>query len=104
MEKVDNDTGKDLTYISDYEIKSGVRIGYKGLQTQLINNWIGPQMKSSSEEMDSFDVWDLTARSKFMENWEVKASVLNLFDEDYSYVYGYPMPERNYKLGITYKF
>nr|WP_320012545.1 TonB-dependent receptor [uncultured Desulfobulbus sp.] len=103
-EKENEVTGKDLTQIADYEVKSGLKLGYKGLSGQLGYTHIGPNMRSSSAEMESFEFWDLTMRYQFMENWEVKAGIYNLTDQDYSWQYGYPMPERNYRLGLTYKF
>ncbi len=104
LEREDESTGKDLTYISDYEIKSGLKIGYDGLLAQLTNTYVGPQMISTTEEKASFQFWDLTMRYTFLKHWEVKASILNLFDEDYSWVKNYPMPERNYRVGVTYHF
>lgn len=56
------------------------------------------------EEKDSFDFWDLTGRYQFSKNWEVRASILNLFDQEVEWVRGYLMPERNYRLGVSYNF
>lgn len=104
VDKEDDATGDDLTNISDYEIKSGLKVGYDGLEGQLTHTLVGPQMRTATQEMASFQFWDLTLRYQFLKQWEVKASIFNLFDEDYSFVYGYPMPERSYRLGLTYKF
>ncbi len=108
-DKEDELTGEDLQYVSDYEVKSGLTMGYAGFQGQLSHSLIGPQMITNydtylTEEKDSFDYWDLTLRYSFAEHWEVKASILNVFDQDYEWVRGYPMTERNYRVGLTYHF
>jgi vitamin B12 transporter len=107
----EDDDGADLKYISDYELKSGLDLNYQGLGTQLSHTLAGPQTidnwdtyPSSVEEKSSFDYWDLTLRYRFAERWEVKGSVLNLFDQEVEWVRGYLMPERNYRVGLTYRF
>lgn len=105
----DKETGQDLLYISDYEVKSGIDVSYQGISGQLSHVLVGPQMITNYdtyllEEKASFDYWDVTLRYRFAKHWEVKASVLNLFDEEIEWVRGYIMPERNYRLGLTYNF
>ena len=107
----EDDDGADLKYISDYELKSGLDLNYQGFGTQLSHTLAGPQTidnwdtyPSSVEEKSSFDYWDLTLRYRFAERWEVKGSVLNLFDQEVEWVRGYLMPERNYRVGLTYRF
>lgn len=105
----DEETGGDIQYISDYEIKSGIDVSHNGISGQLSHTLVGPQMITNydtymEEEKESFDFWDLTLRYRFAEHWEVKASVLNLFDQDVEWVRGYLMPERNYRIGLTYNF
>jgi vitamin B12 transporter len=109
--KEDGETGEDLLYISDYEIKSGLDVTYQGLSGQLSYVVVGPQMITNydgypyvEEEKSSFDIWDLTLRYRFLDHWDVRASVLNLFDERIEWVRGHVMPERNYRVGVTYTF
>lgn len=107
----DKETSTKIQYISDYEVKSGLDLSYQGITAQLSQVVVGPQMitnwdpyPSVVEEKDSFDYWDLTLRYRFAEHWEVKGSVLNLFDQEVEWVRGYLMPERNYRIGLTYNF
>jgi vitamin B12 transporter len=107
----EDDDGTDLKYISDYEIKSGLDVRYQGWGAQLSHTLVGPQMidnwdtwPSSTEEKDSFDFWDLSLRYRFAGHWEVKGSICNLFDQEVEWVRGYLMPERNFRLGLTYTF
>jgi vitamin B12 transporter len=109
IDKEDEETGDELLYMSDYEIKSGVNIGYAGLTTQLSNVLVGPQMITNYdnylvEEKDSFDFWDLTLRYRFNDSWEIRGSIFNLFDQEVEWVRGNLMAERNFRLGLTYNF
>lgn len=109
LDKEDEVTGEDLLYISDYEVKSVLDIGYAGLTAQLNYVLIGPQMITNYdtyavEEKDNFDFWDLTLRYEFNDNWEVRGSIFNLFDQEVEWVRGYLMPERNFRIGLTYNF
>lgn len=105
----DKETEEDLQYISDYEVKSGLDFGYRGFTAQLSNVLIGPQMITNydtyeTEEKDDFNFWDLTLRYRFPKHWEVRAAILNLFDDRVEWVRGYLMPERNYRVGVSYTF
>jgi vitamin B12 transporter len=107
--KEDKETGEDLLYISDYEVKSGLDLMYKGFATQLNYVLVGPQMITNystyeDEEKDSFSFWDLTARYRFLQNWEARAGIYNLFNDEVEWVRGFLMPERNYRVGISYTF
>ncbi len=110
--KEDEETHDELTYISDYEVKSGLDLSYGCFSAQLSYVLIGPQMidiwngwvYEGVKEKESFDFWDLTMRYRFPSHWEVRASVLNLFDEQVEWARGYLMPERNYLVGVSYTF
>lgn len=109
--KKDKEIDKDLNYISDYEVKSGLDLQYNGFRAQLSYVLVGPQMidnwdtwPTSTEEKDSFDFWDLSLRYRFAKHWEVRGSVLNLFNDRVEWVRGYLMPERNYRVGVSYTF
>jgi vitamin B12 transporter len=57
-----------------------------------------------TEEKDDFYFLDVTLRYRFPEHWEVRAAILNLFDDRVEWVRGYLMPERNYRVGVPYTF
>ena len=105
----DKETREDLLYISDYEVKSGVDVAWRDVAAQLSYTRVGPQMITNydtytDEEKDSFDFFDLTLRYRFLDGWQVEAAVLNLFDDRVEWVRGYLMPERNYRVGVSYTF
>lgn len=108
-QKEDEQTGEDLLYISDYEVKSGLNLGYAGVSAQLNHVLVGPQMitnfdTSMTEEKGTFSFWDLTVRYRFAGSWEIKGSILNLFDQEVEWARGYIMPERNYRISLTWNF
>jgi len=105
----DTVTGKDLLYLSDYELKSGFDITYEKISAALSHILTGPQMISNydtymTEEKDSFNFWDMSLRYRISKQWEIKSSILNLFNQEVEWVRGYLMPERNYRLTLTYSF
>ncbi len=109
--KEDKETGEDLLYVSNYEVKSGLNFGYAGFSSQLSYVRVGPQMVENwdvsptvVEKKLSFEFWDLTMRYRFMDHWEVRGSVLNLFDDRVEWARGYLMAERSYRVGVTYNF
>lgn len=107
--KKDEDADEDMTYVSDYEVKSDINAGYCGFSAQLSYVLVGPQTIYSyityqNEEKDSFDFWDLTLRYRFPEHWEIRANIFNLFDRNVEWAEGYPMAERNYRVGVSYTF
>ncbi|MBM9538443.1 TonB-dependent receptor plug domain-containing protein [Desulfobulbus alkaliphilus] len=108
-EKEDEQTGEDLLYISDYEVKSGLNLGYAGVRAQLSHVLVGSQMITNfdtfmNEEKGTFSFWDLTVRYRFAGSWEINGSILNLFDQEVEWARGYIMPERNYRIGLTWNF
>ncbi len=117
-QKKDKETDEDLLYISDYEVKSGIDVSYKGLTAQLSYIVIGPQKITNYdvwpyrvETKDAFEFWDLTVRYrffdtsyKFLEGLEVFAGLFNIFNDRVEWVRGYPMAERSFKVGLSYTF
>lgn len=113
LDNKDKTTKKEMKYISDYEIKSGLNFGWGDFNSQLSfviigeqeiddfysGNWPAPVVTKSS-----FNFWDLTMSYTIADHWEIKAGVYNLFNQSVEWVDGYPMPERNYRIGLTYKF
>ncbi len=56
-------------------------------------------------ETGGFTVADLSlSKELFDSSCSIGASVGNLFDKDYAYVLGYPMPGRNYQVNMSYRF
>lgn len=111
LDYTDKETNEDLLYISEYEVKSGLDFAYEGLSAQLTYTLIGPQVITNydsypyvNEEKDSFDFLDLTLRYRFENSLELSAGVYNLLNDRVEWVRGFPMAERNVKVGVSYTF
>ncbi len=107
----DEINGEDLKYISDYEVKSGFQINYKKAAVCLSHVWMGPQKinnydtwPATVEKKKAFNFFDLTSSYKLLKDCNLEVGVYNLFDDNYEWVRGYPMPERNFKAGLSYTF
>jgi vitamin B12 transporter len=107
----DKETGDDLNYVSEFETKTWVTVGYQGFSASLFYVVVGPQMTenwdtwpTSVEEKETFSFWDFNASYAFLEQWKVTFNIYNLFNDGYEWVYGYQQPERNYRLAVTYQF
>ncbi|MBN2039077.1 MAG: TonB-dependent receptor [Spirochaetes bacterium] len=98
------DTGEKLPFVADKELKSNVTVGYKAASTTLSHVYIGHELRDDGEQNCSFYFFNLTAKYDLSASLTADIGIYNLTDEDYEWVDGYPMPERNYKIGLTGKF
>jgi len=118
MEYEDKVTGEDLLYTSDLTGSYGISVSdFDGFSARLNFAYIGEKTITDFEsgwpyqdiKVQSFTVADFTV-SKVLFSSETKGSLTldaginNLFDKSYEYVKGYPMPERNFYIGMRYDF
>ena len=92
--------------------------GLKGFSGNLNFTYVGKQDVDDWETggfpvpeitKSGFTVADLTLSYKIFENKKygsllVKGDVRNLFDKDYAYVKGYPMPGINFYMGLKWDY
>lgn len=104
MEYKNTDTDKELPFIADREVKSSVRTAYRDYSFMLSHVYVGHEHLKYEGEKGSFYFFDLTFNYTISQNISAEIGIFNLTDEDYEWVDKYPMPERNYKIGITGKF
>ena len=114
----DKTTGEDLQYISDTNYSAGLVVNNgDGIFCRLNVAYTGSQDVTDYEsgypyqevKLDASTVTDLTASWRFYENERVGAFTLrgevrNLFDEEYAYVKGYPMPGRGLYAGLRWEY
>lgn len=112
----DDATGLDLTYISDLTLATGLSFSDSHAFSGRINvSYAGPQQVDDWEEtyevveMGSFVVTDLTLSYRFWKDatlgdLTVRGELRNLFDEDYAYVKGYPMPGRSAFVSLRWDY
>ncbi len=115
----DDETHEDLKYVSDWNASYGISLtGLKGFSGNLNFAYVGRQKVDDWESgkypvpeitMGGFTVADLSLSYKIFENKKygnltVKGDVRNLFDKEYAYVKGYPMPGRTFYGSLRYEF
>jgi len=115
----DEETGKDLLFTSDLNVSYGLSIADgDGLLARLNLSYVGEQdidyydpntFEQTRMEKGGFTVADLTIQKRILEfntygDLSLRGEVRNLFDKDYAYVKGYPMPGRSFVLGMEYTF
>ncbi len=111
----DDTTGMDLTYVSDLTLSTGLSFSDAAAFSGRINvSYTGPQQVDDWEtysvvELDSFVVTDLTLSYRFLKDttlgdFTVRGELRNLFDQDYSYVKGYPMPGRSAFVSLKWEY
>lgn len=115
----DEETGEDLKYISDTNLSTGLvvsdgngtfcRFNLAYYSSQTVEDWESGIYPAPTYELDSITVADLTAAWKFLESeqhgdFTVRGEIQNLFDQDYTYVKGYPMPGVSFFLSLRWDY
>ena len=112
----DEATGKDLTYMSDLTLATGLVFADKaGFSGRVNVTYAGPQQVDDWEDtytvvrLGSFVMTDVTLSYRFLQSeqlgdFTVRGELHNLFDEDYAYVKGYPMPGRSVFVSLRWDY
>ncbi|MCI5121047.1 MAG: TonB-dependent receptor [Candidatus Electrothrix sp. AUS4] len=106
----DESAGEDLQDVSGMNMSTGLivsdgdgitcrlNVAYSGSQD--VEDWEAGISPTPVVELDASTVTDLSASWRFYENerlgsFTLRGEIDNLFDEEYAYVKGYPMPGRS---------
>lgn len=115
----DEQTGKDLLFTSDINVSYGLSVSdMDGFFARLNVAYVGEQdidyydpntFEQTRMEKGGFSVANLTIQKRILDfnsygDLSLRGEVHNLFDKDYAYVKGYPMPGRSFVLGMEYTF
>lgn len=115
----DEETGEDLKYTSDTNLSTGLvtsngngtfcRFNLVYYSSQPVQDWESGIYPVPDYELDSITVADLTAAWKFLENeqygdFTIRGEIQNLFDEDYAFAKGYPMPGISLFLSLRWDY
>ncbi len=119
----DDETGDDLKYTSDLLLTYGLsvsdnngfaaRISFAYTGKQDVEDWENYDWMTMTEpqviEKGGFTVASLTVEKRVLQfrdlgEISLNAAVRNIFDKDYAYVKGYPMPGRSFEIGTEYRF
>lgn len=110
----DKTTDADLKYTPDLLVSYGITLsGLSGFSCRLnmtytgkkqVDDWINytGEITQASYTVADFSLSQVLAQGENFGSVSMDAGIRNLFDEDYAYVHGYPMPRRNFYLGVTY--
>jgi len=113
----DKEANEDLKYTSDLNFSYGITVSdLDGFSANLNLAYTGKQNITDYEgstyatiTKGSFTVANLTISKRILDAGKfgsvtLRGEIQNLFDEDYEYVQGYPMPGRMFFLGLRYDF
>lgn len=105
----DPSLGKQIFYVPVELAKGSLNFKYKAVALNLFYNFLGKRYVDFENKkfLPGVDVFDANISAE-IPLWKLKietrAEVNNIFDADYQVQVGYPMPLRNYKLGLTIKY
>ncbi|MCD6527622.1 MAG: TonB-dependent receptor [Desulfuromonas sp.] len=113
----DDETGDDLLYISDINASYGLKFSdLNGFNAKLNFAYTGEQTVTdysswpySDVKKGGFTIADLTLEKELFQKegagaLSLRGEIDNLFDKDYAYVLGYPMPGRTFFVGLKYTY
>jgi len=114
----DRETGDDLLETSDMTASYGVMVSdFKGFNARLNFAYYGKKTITDYEsgwpyqdiKADDFTIADFTISKKLLSSARcgsltLDTAINNLFDKDYAFVKGYPMPGRSFYVGLRYDF
>ena len=108
----DKEADEDLKYTSDLHVSYGITISdLDGFSANLNLAYTGKQdiTYPSTMTKGSFNVANFTISKRILSSEKyggitLRGEIQNLFDKDYEYVQGYPMPGRIFFLGLRYDF
>jgi vitamin B12 transporter len=113
----DRETGKDLLETSDLTASYGISVSdFQGFSARLNFSYIGEKTVTDYEsgfpsdvKLKSSTVASLTVRKQLFESQKASqlslmGEINNLFDKQYEYNKGYPMPGRSFYVGLNYRY
>lgn len=113
----DEETGKDLQYTSGTNLSAGIitsdgagtfcRFNVAYYSDQDVTDYESGSYQTVA--LDDITVADLTAAYRFLEtdqygSFTVRGEIGNLFDEEYAFVKGYPMPGINFFVSLRWDY
>lgn len=114
----DKVTGNDLLETSDLTASYGISISdFNGFTTRLNfayygektitdyeSGWPYQNIKAKAFTVADFTISKILFTTENMGGMTLDTGINNLFDEDYAYAKGYPMPGRNFYVGLRYDY
>lgn len=119
IDRKDEETNKDLKYTEKVTVSYGIylsdkkdfwsNLNFEYHGSQVVDDWESGLWPAPVVKIGGFTVANLSVGKKLVAignygSFSVRGEIRNLFDKDYQYVKGYPMPGRSFYLGIRYDF
>lgn len=102
--------GGQIAYIPWHSGSAIASVNYKTWQLNYSFIYVGERYQSSANIQDNYEQPWYTSDIALIKNMEYKnmkfrvsAEVNNLLGQDFEVVHNYPMPQRNYKLSLTFE-
>jgi vitamin B12 transporter len=104
----DKETDEDLQYTASglYGFSANLNFAYTGKQwiTDYESGWPYQVIEKGSFSVANFTVSKKIINSNKYGGITIRGEIQNLFDKDYEYVQGYPMPGISFYLGLRYDY
>ncbi|MCI5133243.1 MAG: TonB-dependent receptor, partial [Candidatus Electrothrix sp. EH2] len=115
----DESTGEDLRYVSGTTLSAGLvvsdgdgifcRLNVAHAGEQEVEDWESGTYPTPVVELDASTVTNLTASWRFYEDdhlgaFTLRGEINNLFDQEYAYVKGYPMPGQSLFASLRWEY
>ncbi len=108
LDKNNNKTthNKIIPYRPQHSVKAGINISYKNFNGKIKYRFVGKRFitVANTVELPYYNVIDITLLQKTMIwklNTEIKISINNITNEFYQIISGYPIPGREFRIGLT---
>lgn len=116
----DGETGEDLLYTPDLTAAFGLRLtdrkngltanlSFTIIGEQTVEDWESTEYPTPEVTLDDSIVTDISISKELASfnhygTMTLRGEIHNLFDEDYEYVKGYPMPGQGFFIGLRYDY
>jgi iron complex outermembrane receptor protein len=106
---LDNAYKKQLIYIPEHRFFADLSIGVKGFLVTYSHQYTGIRYTSADNQdlLPAFTLADLSFSKTFYigrHQLTAGAEILNIWDTEYQTTQYYPMPGRNFRVNVIYKF
>ena len=115
----DKENHEDLKYINDWNASYGLtlsdldgfssRLNFSYTGSQSVDDWETGGWPPPEIKMGGFTVADISISKRILDYdqygaFTLSGEITNLFDKEYAYVKGYPMPGRSFFMRLTYNY
>jgi len=103
--KGEDENNNHILYLPEYKIIANLYLISTYFTFNIINNYTGKVYDTGDKNIGEYNVLDLSLTIPFNisgKDIKIKSKVNNVTNKYYQFVDGFPMPGRNYEIGIEY--